>query len=124
MEQVGARPVQYGHEVVADAMNAFGRQVAQAFLVDFNLVVTVRTAILDGLYDRQALDHTPAHAVRFDIFTQVANLFARPDFTKGYVVQGSDNALDTDLSQHGKGNLVLLAKPSPCSFHNVFVLVS
>ena len=36
-------------------------------------------------------------------------------------MQCSDDTLDTDLSQLCKRNLVLLAKPSPSSFHSLFV---
>ena len=97
VEQVGAGPVEYGHEVVADAVDALGREVAQALLVDLNLVVAVRTAVLDGLYYWQALDDAPAHAVTLDILAQVADLLTGPYFPKGYVVQGGDDALDADL---------------------------
>ena len=119
MGQVGACPVEHGHEVVADAVDALGRQVAQALLVDLNLLVAVRAAILDGLHHGQALDHRPPHAVALDVFAQVANLLAGP-----HLAQGRHYALHANLFQHGKRNLVLLAKPSPCSFHKCyFVLV-
>ena len=42
-------------------------------------------------------------------------------FNRYKTMQGCDDALNSDLSQHGKCNLVFLAKPSPSSFHNIFV---
>ena len=63
VEQVGTSPVQHGHEVVADAVDAFSRKVAQALLINLNLLVAVGTAVLDGLHHGQTLHHAPAHAV-------------------------------------------------------------
>jgi hypothetical protein len=37
-------------------------------------------------------------------------------------VQGGNDAFHPDLFQHGKGNLVFLAKPSPSSFHVCCIL--
>ena len=51
VEQIGTGPVEHGHEVIADAVDAFCRKVAQRLLIDLDLVVTVRTAVFDGLYD-------------------------------------------------------------------------
>ena len=98
MEEVGTCPVKYGHEVVADAVDALSREVAQALLINLNLVVAVRTAVLDGLHYGQAFNHTPAHTVALDVLAQVANLLACPHLAQRYVVQGGDDALDTDLS--------------------------
>ena len=98
MKQVGTGPVQDGHEVVADAVDALCCQVTQTLLVNLYLVVAVRTAIFDSLYDGQRFYHAPAHAVAFNIFTQVANLLAGPHLTEGDIMQGSNNALYSDLS--------------------------
>ena len=38
-----------------------------------------------------------------------------------YIMQGGHNALNSNLLKHGKSNLILLAKPTPCSFHIVFL---
>ena len=81
MEQVCTRPVQYWHEVIADAVYALGREVAQTLLIDLNLMVSVRTAIFNCLNYRQTLYHAPAHAVALDILTQVTDLLTCPYFT-------------------------------------------
>ena len=98
-------------------MDALCREVAQRLLVDFNLVVAVGASVFDGLDDRQAFYHAPAQTVAFDVLSQVADFLARPYLAQGYVVQGRDDAFYSNLFQHGKRNLIVLAKPSPCSFH-------
>ena len=60
VEQIGAGPVEYGHEVIADAVDAFCREVAQTLLIDLDLVVAIRTAVFDGLYDGERLYDAPA----------------------------------------------------------------
>ena len=117
VQQVGTCPVEHGHEVVADGVDTFCRKIAQRLLIHLNLVVAVGTAVLDGLYYGQALYHTPAHAVALDVLTEVTNFLACPYFAEGYVVQSGDDALNANLSQHGKRYLILLAKPTPGSFH-------
>ena len=47
MEQVGARPVEDGHEVVADGLDAELGQVADALLVVLDVLVARRQADLD-----------------------------------------------------------------------------
>ena len=83
-------------------------------------MVAVGTAIFDGLHHGQAFHHAPSHSVLLDILPKVADFFACPHFAERYVVQGCHYALHSDLLQHGKGDLVVLAKPSPGSFHNLF----
>ena len=120
VKQVGAGPVEDGHEIVADGMDALGREVAEAFLVHLYLLVAVGTAIFNGLHHRQRLHHAPAHAITLDILSQVPDLLTGPYFAQGHVVQGGDNTFNSDLTEHGKRYLVVLAKPSPCPFHNIF----
>ena len=117
MKQVCTRPVEHRHKIIADAVDTLGREVTQTLLVHLYLMVTVRTAVLDGLHHRQTLHHAPAHAITLDIRTQLMDLLARPYLTQRHIVQRRHDTLHTNLSQHGKRNLILLAKPSPCSFH-------
>ncbi len=117
VHQVGACPVEHGHEVVADGVYSFCRKVAQAFLIDLYLMVAVGAAIFYRLQNRQAFNHAPTHAVALDICSQVVDFLARPHFAKGHVVKCGDNSLNANLSEHGKGDRVFLAKPSPCFFH-------
>ena len=104
-------------------MYAFGCQVAQTLLVYLYLMVAVGTAIFDCLNYRQRLYYAPAHAVALDIFAQVADFLTSPNLAQRYVVKCSNDAFYTDLSQLCKSNLILLAKPSPSSFHVTIVLI-
>ena len=124
MKQIRTCPVKHRHEVVADAMDAFSREVAQAFLIDFYLLVAVGAAVLDGLHHRQTLHHAPAHSIGFNILSQVANFLTCPYFAEGHIMKGCHYALHADLFQHGKRNLVFLAKPSPGSFHSLILFMS
>ena len=53
VEQVGTGPVEYGHKVVADAVDTLGSEVAEALLIHLDLVVTIGTAVLDCLNNGQ-----------------------------------------------------------------------
>ena len=121
VQQVGASPVQHGHEVIADTADALLAEVAQRLLIHLYLLVAVGTAVLDGLRHGQTLHHAPRHAVALDILLEFVNLLTGPHLTEGNVVQGGDDALYSNLSQLGKGDLILLAKPSPCSFHILLI---
>ena len=57
MVEVGTGPVEYWHEVVADGVDAFGRQVTKALLVVFYQEVSVRAAILYAFAYRETLHH-------------------------------------------------------------------
>ena len=66
VKQVGAGPVEHGHEVVANGMDTLGCEVAQALLVNINLFIAVGTSILDCFGHGQRLDDAPTHAVTLD----------------------------------------------------------
>ena len=117
MEQIGACPVKYGHEVIADGMDALSCQVAQTLAIDADLLVAVRTTIFNCLSDRKRLYYAPSHAVRLDVSLQVVDLLLCPYLSEGHIVQSRDNALDANLPKHVERNGVFTAKPSPCSFH-------
>ena len=51
VQQVGACPVEHRHKIVTNGLDAFEAEVAEAFLIDLDLIVAVGTAVLDGFYD-------------------------------------------------------------------------
>ncbi|KXB48998.1 hypothetical protein HMPREF1870_00227 [Bacteroidales bacterium KA00344] len=118
VQEVGPGPVEYRHEVVADGVDAFCGEVAHAFLVDLDLSVTVGTGKLDGLGDGQRLHDAPAKAETLNIAFQVVYFLSRPHLTERNIVQSRNDALYAYLFEHGKRDFVVLAKPSPCSFHS------
>ena len=116
--KIGAGPVEHRHEVVADRVDAFCREVTQAFLVVLYQLIPVRTAVLYAFAHRQGLHNRPAHAVALYIFTKVTDLFTRPHLAVRHVVKGGHYALHTYLAKHIKGYAVLATEPSPGLFHN------
>src|SRR5574344_2170011 len=117
VQKVCACPVKYRHEVVADAVDTFGGEVAELLLVNLYLLVAVGTSVFDGLYHWEALYHTPTHAVALNVGLQVVDCFPCQHLAKRHLVEGCHDAFHTNLFEHGKCDLVFLAKPSPCSFH-------
>ena len=123
VEQVSACPVEHWHEVIAYGVYAFCCQIAQALLVYLYLLVAVRASVFYCLGDGQRLDYRPSHAVRLDVLPEVMYLLACPHLSQWHIVKCGHDALDTDLLQHGKCYLIVLAKPSPCSFHCVLLFM-
>ena len=119
MGEVCSGPVEHGHEVVANGVYALFAQVLEAHLVVFYELVAVGSCIFDTFAHGQTFHHAPTHAVAFYVSLEIMNFLACPDFSVWHIVQCRDNALHTDLLEHGKCNFVVLAKPSPSSFHNV-----
>ena len=95
-------------------------EIAQTLLVNLNLMITIRTTIFDCFYYGQTLYNAPTHTIALNVSLQVVNLLTSPYFTKGYIMQCSNDTFYSDLSQLGKCNLIFLAKPSPSSFHSLF----
>ena len=115
--QVGARPVDDGHEVVADCMDAAASQVRQALLVGLDQRVAVGAGVLDLFADRQALHHGPAQTGRGDVVLQGADVRLGPEFARRVLVQGGHNPFHADLAQHAQCYLVGRAEPSPGFLH-------
>ena len=98
MKKVRTSPVQYWHEVIADAVDAFSREVTQTLLIHLDLMIAIRTTIFDCLYYRETLYYAPTHTIALDIRLQVVNLLTCPYLTERYIVQGCNDAFYTDLS--------------------------
>ena len=77
MEQVGAGPVEDGHEVVADDLDTKLGQVADALLVVFDILVAGGQTDLDIVVHVDGLDNIHIKAVGVDL---VCNLLDLVDF--------------------------------------------
>ena len=95
--QVGTGPVQDRHEVITDGVDALSWEVAQAHLVILDKLVAVGASIFDAFRDRKTLNDTPPHTIALDIRFKVMDFLACPYFTVWDVVQGGNDALDTNL---------------------------
>ena len=117
MRKVGTRPVEHGHEVVADCPDSALAEVAQALYIGLYQGIPLGTGILYRLAHGQALDHRPPHAVLRDHIPDMRDILLLPEFPVGNVMESRDNAFDAYLAQHLQGNLVFGAEPAPSLFH-------
>ena len=116
--QVGAHPVDDGHEVVADGVDPAAAERFEAQSVVFEEGVPLRAAVFDLFADRQALHHRPAQAGGLDARLQRADFRLGPDLPGGEVVQGRHDSLHPDLPQHLQGDGVGRAEPAPGFLHH------
>ena len=123
MVQVRTNPVNDRHKVVAHSFDARLAEVGKALYIVCYQPVSVRACILDCLTYRQTFHHRPAKSGRFYILFHFLDSFQGPDFTVRYIVQSSNNPFYSYLTQHGKCNLIFLAKPSPCFFHPLYAIL-
>ena len=125
VEQIGAGPVEDGHEVVADDLDAELGQVADALLVVLDILVAGGQADLDVVVDVDGLDDGGAEAGRVDLVDDLLDLVLLPDLAGHLAVQRPDDLLDTgnllDVAQ-GDG-VIALTIPAPTHFHRHMVLL-
>ena len=86
--QIGARPVEYGHEVVCYAVYAALGEVAYRLFVGFDVALEVARLGLDVLVYGDALHDTPRHAGIGYHLLSAAYLLHGPHLAVGDVVQG------------------------------------
>src|SRR5699024_10116761 len=119
VEQVGAGPVEDGHEVVADDLHAELGQVADGLDVVGDVLVAGGQADLDVVVDVDRLDHVHIEAVRLELLLDLGDLIDLPDLAGHLAVQGPDDAGDAgDLLDVGQRDLVVaLAIPAETHLH-------
>ena len=114
--QVGACPVEHGHEVVGDDVDAALGEVAQAFLVVVDVALKVACLRLDVLMYGHALYDGPREAYSLDHLLAFHNLFYRPHLAVGDVVQGIDDAGGSGLLDVPQADWVVRPVPAPGLF--------
>ncbi len=119
MEQVGAGPVEDGHEVVADDLDAELGQVADGLAVVFDQSVPGGKTDLDVVVNIDRFDHVHVEAVLIELLLHFSDFLYLPDFTGHFVVQRPDDAGDAgDLLDIGEADLVIaLAVPTEAHLH-------
>ena len=115
--EVGARPVEKRHEVVADREDPFGRKVRHGLAVIGEERGEVPLPPLDALVDRQALDHDPVEARRLDLGLARGDGLPRPDLAIGDLVERRHDARRPSLGDLGQGDLVERPVPAPALDH-------
>ena len=122
--QLRPGPVEHRHEVVADDLDARGREVFKAGLVALDVCAPVAPLLLDVLRHRQALDNVPSQAGRMAVLHVADRLLpfgdfaGRPDFARGNMVQGAHDTLDAGLHHIVNGYMVGRPEPSPRLSHD------
>ncbi|MNS41113.1 hypothetical protein D3C72_734580 [compost metagenome] len=115
--QVGAGPVQHGHEIVADGADAGGGKAAQRLLPVGYMGFPIAGLGLDILGNRHAFHHVPIKTAGLDGLMPLCDFVDRPDVTGGDVMQRTDNAFRPRLSRILNRDLVDRAEPPPCMSH-------
>ena len=119
VEQVGTGPVEDGHKVVADDLDAELGQVADALLVVLDILVAGGQTDLDIVVHVDGLDNIHIKAVGVDLVCNLLDLVDFPDLAGHLVVQCPDDAGHAgDLLDVAQGDgVVALAIPAPTHFH-------
>ena len=114
--KVGAGPVEHGHEVVGNDMDAAAGEVAQAFLVVFDILPEVAGLGLYVFMHGNTLDDRPSQSGLFDDLFAFLNLFDAPHFAVGNVVQGGYNTGGSGLAYVFQADRVVGPVPAPGLF--------
>ena len=101
-------PVEDGHEIVADHLDAGFRSIAQGRNVVFDIFIAARQAQFNVFVDVDAFQIFEDEVILFCFFFDVEQRFYRPYFTDRNIEQGTDDAVHprnlVDLLQ---GNFVI-----------------
>ena len=119
VEQVGAGPVEDGHEVVADHLHAELLQVPHGLDVVLNVLVPGGQAHLDVIVDVDGFHHVHVEAVGLQLLLDLGDLLFLPDLAGLLVVQGPDDAGHAGdlLDVRQLDAVVALAVPAKAHLH-------
>ena len=119
VEQVGTGPVEDGHEVVADDLDAELGQVADALLVVLDQSVAGGLADLDVIMDVDGLDDVAVEAVSVQLVHDLLDFFLGPNFTGHLVMQSPNDAGNAgDLLDVGQlDGIIAFAVPTETHVH-------
>mmetsp|Transcript_24131 Transcript_24131/g.61694 ORF Transcript_24131/g.61694 Transcript_24131/m.61694 type:complete len:250 (+) Transcript_24131:811-1560(+) len=115
--EVGARPIDNRHEVVAEDVEAASAEIAHRLLVSLDVLVAVASTLFDSFMHGHALDDAPAQALRFDLGNSCLDLAHRPDLTDWDVVQRRDDAGCTSLLDVLQSHWIVWSVPAPGLLH-------
>ena len=122
--QIGARPVEDRHEVVADGVDAAGREVAQRLLIVGDMPPPIAAVGFDLFMYRHALHHRPHQPFFRQQRLPRADLVDRPDFAVRNMVQRRDHPGRPGLTHVIQRDRIVRAIPTPCLFHVVSLCLS
>ena len=117
--QVGAGPVEDGHEIVGDAPDAAGCQVPQGLPVVLDIGPERSGLCLDMFMHGDAFDHAPGQAGFGNQGLPPADFFDGPYFPVGDMVQGVYDIGRSGLPDIPQGNRVGRTVPTPRLSHQI-----
>ncbi|MNI40322.1 hypothetical protein D3C73_945400 [compost metagenome] len=117
--QLGTRPVEHRHEIVADHLHANLRQFADGVDINIDIFITGRQADFDIIMNVDALHHSCAEALAGDLIRHFLDPFHFPHFTGYLLMQRPDNTHNPrNLPDMVKRNIVIaFTIPSPRHVH-------
>ena len=117
--QVGSRPVDDRHEVVADDFDArFGDGGERIFPGTDEVRVGARPKF-DGIVDGNALHDRPVEASRANLISSLADFVEGPGLAAIEMVQGRDDSGGSGLLDVLERNRIGRPKPSPSLLHDL-----
>lgn len=119
--QIRPKPVEHGHEVIADAPDTEFSEIADGLGVIFDQAVAHGSPQLDVLMHRNAFDDLHLQLLPIAQRLQAGNSVRVPDLSDQNIVDRCHNARHAgNLADIGERDAVLLAVPAECHFHKVF----
>ena len=119
VEQIGARPVEDWHKVVADDLDAEFREVADGGLIIFNVGIAGGKSDLDVVVDVDRLYDVHIEAVFVELTLDLCDLVDLPHLARHLVVERPNDSVHTGdlLNIRQLDAIVALAVPSEGHFH-------
>ena len=119
--EIGARPIDHRHEIVADRLDAAPRQAGHAGLPGVDLVAIGAVAELDLRRDGNRFADAPAQARLLDDALAREHVVDRPRPAVIDMVQGRDDAGGAGLLHMVEGDRIFRAEPAPALLHGLFL---
>lgn len=108
-----ARPVEHGHEIVADGPDTGGGKDAKALGPGVGTDLPARGAGLDVLVHGNAFDHDPVEPRVADHVAPRLDVLVAPDGARRNAMQRRDDTLGPGLPDIVQGHGVVGAEPAP-----------
>ena len=117
--EVGTGPVEDRHEIIGHCVDAAGGKVADRLLVVLDVFLMIARLCFDGFMHRHAFHHTPRQTHGFYFLFPFVDLFFRPYFTIGNMVEGCHHAGAAGLFDVPEAYRVFGPVPAHGLFHQV-----
>ena len=117
VHEVGSRPVNHRHEVVANGRDSRAPQIGERVFPCGDVLRRVGVTELDRRFHRDRLAHCPVESRRPDDIHARLNVLGPPHATVVEMMQSGDDTGGTGLLHVVQGDAVLFAEPAPGFLH-------